>query len=257
MDLSKRLTHTVTHTRKRVDGSSGNMGAKECFLSSGNDQKRLENDIFRTFLLFVISRSGVRVRLPAPSSKDARCTSLLAGAKSCVSAPAFFLFAPQSLRWIASRERGIIAASEYGGIPEWPKGADCKSVVSDFGGSNPPSPTKNSEHPSGWSEFFDFRRRWIRKAALSNVPVARCNRRGFFRRKSESTFLLWFASVSGDWLDPHCDPHGEMSRERWRGYLSYPLRRSSLFLCFFHITCAMKLPIFSAALSCICRVTWV
>ena len=32
--------------------------------------------------------------------------------------------------------------SEYGGIPEWPKGADCKSVVSDFGGSNPPSPTK-------------------------------------------------------------------------------------------------------------------
>ena len=35
--------------------------------------------------------------------------------------------------------------SEYGGIPEWPKGADCKSVVSDFGGSNPPSPTKKSD----------------------------------------------------------------------------------------------------------------
>lgn len=34
-------------------------------------------------------------------------------------------------------------AISYGGIPEWPKGADCKSVVSDFGGSNPPSPTKN------------------------------------------------------------------------------------------------------------------
>ena len=31
---------------------------------------------------------------------------------------------------------------EYGRIPEWPKGADCKSVVIDFGGSNPPSPTK-------------------------------------------------------------------------------------------------------------------
>ena len=31
----------------------------------------------------------------------------------------------------------------YGGFPEWPKGADCKSVVSDFGGPNPPSPTKN------------------------------------------------------------------------------------------------------------------
>ena len=33
--------------------------------------------------------------------------------------------------------------SSYGGIPEWPKGADCKSVVNDFGGSNPPSPTRN------------------------------------------------------------------------------------------------------------------
>ena len=30
---------------------------------------------------------------------------------------------------------------EYGRIPEWPKGADCKSVVNDFDGSNPSSPT--------------------------------------------------------------------------------------------------------------------
>ena len=143
--------------------------------------------------------------------------------------------------------------SEYGGIPEWPKGADCKSVVSDFGGSNPPSPTKNSEHPSGWSEFFDFRRRWIRKAALSNVPVARCNRRGFFRKKANPP-SCWILLLSvGNRLDPHRDPHGEMSRERRRGYAWYPLRRSLLF----YMTCAMKLPIFSAALSCICRVTWV
>ena len=65
-DLQKRLTHTVTHTRKRADGSSGNRDVKEYFNSSENDQKRLENNIFRIFLLFVISRSGVRVRLPAP-----------------------------------------------------------------------------------------------------------------------------------------------------------------------------------------------
>ena len=156
----------MTHTRKRADGSSGHMDIKEYSGSSGNNQKCPENDIFRTFLLFVISRSGVRVRLPAPSSKDARYTSLLAGAKSCVSAPAFFLFAPQSLRWIAPRERGIIAASEYGGIPEWPKGADCKSVVSDFGGSNPPSPTKaEPDEPDafGWlfcipDDLYDRRR---------------------------------------------------------------------------------------------------
>ena len=69
-DLQKRLTHTVTHTvthtRKRADGSSGNRDVKEHFNSSENGQKRLENNIFRIFLLFVISRSGVRVRLPAP-----------------------------------------------------------------------------------------------------------------------------------------------------------------------------------------------
>ena len=29
----------------------------------------------------------------------------------------------------------------YGRFPEWPKGADCKSVGNAFGGSNPPSPT--------------------------------------------------------------------------------------------------------------------
>ena len=29
----------------------------------------------------------------------------------------------------------------FGWIPEWPKGADCKSVGSAYGGSNPPAPT--------------------------------------------------------------------------------------------------------------------
>ena len=37
----------------------------------------------------------------------------------------------------------------YGGFPERPKGADCKSVVTDFGGPNPPSPTKQKRHPFG------------------------------------------------------------------------------------------------------------
>ncbi len=31
-----------------------------------------------------------------------------------------------------------------GEIPERPNGADCKSVVYDFGGSNPPLPTRGS-----------------------------------------------------------------------------------------------------------------
>ena len=29
----------------------------------------------------------------------------------------------------------------YGQVPEWPKGADCKSAVTDFDGSNPSLPT--------------------------------------------------------------------------------------------------------------------
>ena len=29
---------------------------------------------------------------------------------------------------------------EYGWIPEWPKGTDCKSAANCFGGSNPPPP---------------------------------------------------------------------------------------------------------------------
>ena len=32
-------------------------------------------------------------------------------------------------------------SSIYGSVPERPKGADCKSVVTDFGGPNPPAPT--------------------------------------------------------------------------------------------------------------------
>ena len=34
-----------------------------------------------------------------------------------------------------------ITSSIYGGVPEWPKGADCKSVAIRFDGSNPSSPT--------------------------------------------------------------------------------------------------------------------
>ena len=72
MDSLKRLTHTVTHTRKRADGSSGNRDVKEHFNSSENGQKRLENNIFRIFLLFVISRSPVQVRPLAPETGENR-----------------------------------------------------------------------------------------------------------------------------------------------------------------------------------------
>ena len=40
---------------------------------------------------------------------------------------------------IFAPEKGICRIN--GGVPEWPKGTDCKSVGSAFGGSNPPLPT--------------------------------------------------------------------------------------------------------------------
>ena len=39
---------------------------------------------------------------------------------------------------IGSQKRSNSLEKQYGWVPERPKGADCKSVVSDFGGSNPP-----------------------------------------------------------------------------------------------------------------------
>ena len=42
-----------------------------------------------------------------------------------------------------------LGGTEYGGFPERPKGADCKSVVTDFGGPNPPSPTKTPARQCG------------------------------------------------------------------------------------------------------------
>ena len=42
-----------------------------------------------------------------------------------------------------ARENGMIAAAlrSLGGMPEWPKGADCKSAGFAYGGSNPSPPT--------------------------------------------------------------------------------------------------------------------
>ncbi len=43
------------------------------------------------------------------------------------------------------RLRSPAPVLKYGGIPERPKGADCKSVVTDFAGPNPASPTKQKD----------------------------------------------------------------------------------------------------------------
>ena len=44
-----------------------------------------------------------------------------------------------------SRSASNENAAPFGGIPEWPKGSDCKSDVIDFEGSNPSPSTRFSE----------------------------------------------------------------------------------------------------------------
>ena len=65
-------------------------------------------------------------------------------------------------RWCGSMAEQLICnqqvdgstpfTSSNGGIPERPKGADCKSVVTDFAGPNPASPTRIPRTPS--EEFY-------------------------------------------------------------------------------------------------------
>ena len=57
-----------------------------------------------------------------------------------------------------------------GRVPKWPKGADCKSVIDDFGGSNPSPPIKFNI-VAGWSSSV-ARRAHNPKVAGSNPAPA-------------------------------------------------------------------------------------
>ena len=54
----------------------------------------------------------------------------------------------------SSPSTSSISLIKYGRFPEWPKGTDCKSVVYDFGGSNPPPPTKKKQIPFRYLFLF-------------------------------------------------------------------------------------------------------
>ena len=61
---------------------------------------------------------------------------------------------PQSIHHIISLYvRKIIVFSTFGGVPEWPKGTDCKSAAFRFDGSNPSSPTKTRVNHLIYSRF--------------------------------------------------------------------------------------------------------
>ncbi len=44
----------------------------------------------------------------------------------------------------------------YGWIPEWPKGTDCKSAATRFGGSNPPPSMIYERHVFEQSDTWRF-----------------------------------------------------------------------------------------------------
>ena len=45
-------------------------------------------------------------------------------------------------QWVGGSNPSAGAICDFGGVPERPKGTDCKSVGDAFGGSNPPPSTK-------------------------------------------------------------------------------------------------------------------
>ena len=74
---------------------------------------------------------------------------------------------------------------EYGRVPEWPMGTDCKSAAFSFGGSNPPAPTKKTS-VENTLVFCSIRylklhsRGWIRTAAATSLKTAQKQPSGLF-----------------------------------------------------------------------------
>ncbi len=99
----------------------------------------------------------------------------------------------------------------YGGVPEWPKGADCKSVVDDFSGSNPLSPTIDKAlHKNARLLFCLYKLSW-RSSSVRN-----CISKWILRIEFQ---LIFFASsavaLSAFCPDPHRDPHAEINGNGW------------------------------------------
>ena len=83
--------------------------------------------------------SVVRFRLEAPnhagvaqSVEQLICNQQVAGSSPISSSKSTLI------------ENRFFSVYFYGRVPEWPKGADCKSASTAFGGSNPPPSTKKS-----------------------------------------------------------------------------------------------------------------
>ena len=83
----------------------------------------------------------------------------------------------------------------YGGIPKWPKGADCKSVVTDFDGSNP-SPSTNKKTSRSREVFLSSHVAWRAgqrvSSGISCVIVRLAVMPATVLYSSRTIFLKWF-----------------------------------------------------------------
>ena len=100
----------------------------------------------------------------------------------------------------------------FGWIPEWPKGTDCKSAATCFGGSNPPLPIKFNI--AGWSSL-EARRAHNPEVIGSNpIPATHAQLAQLVEQRTENPrvsgsipelsifpFGIWVCSSGGRALD--------------------------------------------------------
>ena len=93
---------------------------------------------------------------------------------------------PMWLNWQSSwfvisrlsvRVRSSACVNKYGRIPEWPKGTDCKSAATCFGGSNPPPPRlserKDSRNGKSGSRSANKKLIFNRRAQIAQLVEQR------------------------------------------------------------------------------------
>ena len=134
---------------------------------------------------------------------------------------------------------------EYGRVPEWPMGTDCKSAAFSFGGSNPPAPTKKTSventlvfcfirylkfHSQGWIRTASARRT-VRRAnspcgAFLDARLAISTRAHQKTSTYESTLRFLFcykARLTGQ-VDPNNSGADRCLRQKQGGEAGAALR---------------------------------
>ena len=84
---------------------------------------------------------------------------------------------------------------EYGRVPERPKGADCKSVVTDYDGSNPSPSTKSNPPRCGGLDLVNMVEE-IRRTAVNDRPVDGQSRPGPLRRAATPSPSTKYAGMA-------------------------------------------------------------